>query len=91
MSMDATTINGHHVLTHEHRNHRVPSHARRFAATLDRDHPAVERIDYGTRHVTVWIDEDNRRESFEIPNGWVVYRAGAYSGAVALDLERTDE
>lgn len=88
---DYTTINGHRVKTHDHRNHRVPQHARRLAARLDRDHPAVERIDYGVRCVSVWIDPDHKREEFTIPSGWHVDTVGVYGGAVCLDLERDDE
>lgn len=85
---DATTINGHRVMTYSHRDHRVPSHARSVCAALDRDHDAIERIDYSTDLVTVWMDADNKRAAFEIPDGWRVVRSGVYGGGVAIDLER---
>lgn len=86
--MQSTTINGHDVKTHNYRNHRVPSHARKLCAALERGHDAIERIDYTNSQVSVWMDPDNTRESFEIPDGWKVARSGVYGGGVCLDIER---
>lgn len=85
-----TTINGHRVYTHEHLDHKVPQHARRFAARLDRAHPAVDRIDYSTREVSVWLDDEQVQASFSIPDGWTVVRTGVYGGGCCLDLRRED-
>jgi len=86
--IDSKTINGFQVATHEHRNRRIPTHARELCAELDRDHHAVDRIDYSRGYVTVWMEPDALRSSFAIPDGWRVARAGVYGGGVALDLER---
>ena len=91
--MKSKTINGYDVKTKEHRNHRIPTHARRLCAALERDNDAVERINYTLSEVSVWMDTDNRNESFEIPDGWHVVRTGVYGGGVCLDLapEGADE
>ena len=83
---DYKTVNGYDVKTNEHRNHRIPTHARRLCAALDRDNDAVERIDYGTRWVFVWMDADNECESFDVPDGWHVEKVGVYGGGVCVDL-----
>jgi hypothetical protein len=88
--MDTKTINGFDVDVFEHRNFRIPTHARKFAAALDRDHHAVHRIDYSIELVTVWMDDDAPRSSFEAPDGWELERAGVYGGAVALDFKRAE-
>jgi hypothetical protein len=85
------TINGHAVKTHEWRNYRIPSHARRLCASLDRENPAVERVDYSSQIVSVWMDDDHRQESFDIPDGWKVIRAGVYGGGVCIDLKPEDD
>jgi hypothetical protein len=88
---DYTTINGHRVKTHEHRDHKIPQHARRLAARLDRAHPAVERIDYNISTVSVWMEDDHKREAFTIPDGWHVVMVGVFGGGVCIDLERDEE
>jgi hypothetical protein len=86
---DTKTVNGYDVVTWEHRDHRIPSYARNFCAALGRGHPAVERIDHdGFGMVSVWIDDDNEQESFEVPDGWTVETAGVYGGGVCLDIVR---
>lgn len=84
---NTTTINGHAVKTYDHKDNRVASHARRLCAALERGHEAIERIGYSTQLVTVWMDADNRRASFEVPDGWRVVRSGVYGGGVAIDLK----
>lgn len=88
---DYKTVNGYDVKLHEHKNNRIPNHARKLCAALDRDNPAIERIDYTGFCVSVWMDADAPRSSFEIPDGWQVDRTGVYGGAVCLDLEREGE
>jgi len=88
--IDSKTINGFRVATHEHRDRKIPTHARELCAALERDHHAVDRIDYTHSLVTVWMDHNAPRSSFTIPDGWQVARVGAYGGAIALDLERED-
>lgn len=88
--IDSKTINGFSVATHEHKDQKIPTHARQLCAALDRNHHVVDRIDYTMSLVTVWMDESAPRGSFPIPDGWQVARVGAYGGAVAIDLERED-
>jgi len=90
--MESTTINGFKVNTSSYHNHRVPNHARKLCAALDRDHDAVDRIDYSIQRVTVWLDADTdaERTSFDIPAGYEVDKTGVYGGGVAIDLVRTD-
>lgn len=87
---DYKTINGYAVKTHEWCDGRIPTHARSLCAALGRANPAVERIDYSARLVSVWLDDDHRQESFEVPDGWAVDRVGVYGGGVCVDLVRED-
>jgi len=65
---------------------------RRFAAAIDRDHPAVQRIRANVLHdATVWLADSGGEdgEKLHIPDGWVVDGTFVTSdGAVALQVSR---
>lgn len=88
--MTTTTVaNGNTVYTIRDETSSVP--ARRFAAALDRDHPAVDRIRRSvTSDVTVWL-RDEADEHFEAPDGWEIVDVFVSSnGQTAVDVERQD-
>lgn len=63
--------------------------ARRFAAAVGRDHPAIDRITPGTNYVNVWVATPDNREwvSIDAPDGWTYSSAGvAHTGGVCLEF-----
>lgn len=64
--------------------------ARRFAAELDRDNPAIDRVCAATGgDVTVWVDGNGGPNSIDAPDGWRIDRAFvSTAGNVGIRFER---
>jgi len=63
--------------------------ARRFAAAVGRDHPAIDRITPGGRRVNVWLatPADGEWAQITAPDGWTQVAAGiADTGGVCLEF-----
>jgi len=67
--------------------------ARRFAAALDRNDPAVDSVDPGVGDtVDVWLTTDSRIERFRAPAGWRINHVSTLgdTGGVCVTCERVD-
>ena len=63
--------------------------ARRFAATVGRDHPAIDRITPGVGYVNVWLATPDSSEwvTIDAPEGWTHVGAGVCgTGGVCLEF-----
>ena len=85
-----TEANGNTIklLPNQRRTERE-SNVRRLAASLDRNHPAVDRITPGPGNVVnVWIVPGNGWENIHAPDGWEYHSVGiADTGGVCVEFK----